>query len=250
MLTEDEIRYGYWAEKQLITKPPRPITEVSEYQGEETLRASCTQVGGTTAYQKRIISEWCEALPHLGTVKTLCLESRVNQKIFDAVSLMPNLEALYIKWGGIKSIASIVGSPTLRVLTLGSNPAIQDIEQVENLSQLQVLDLENVPKAYNLGFVEGLANLEALSVNGLWKTQVVASLEPLKKMHSLKSLSLLNTRVQNGGLMPLLHVKSLVHVRTALWYRAEEFEALRMELPLLTYGTPLDEDTIHKYAKK
>lgn len=250
MLTEDEVKYGYWAEKQLETKLPRPITEVEEYHGEETLRAACTQVDGNAAHQRRIISEWCEALPHLDTVKTLCLESRVNQKIFDAVSIMPNLEALYIKWGGIKSIASIIGSSTLRVLTLGSNPAIQDIEQVENLSQLQVLDLENIPKAYDLGFVEGLVNLEALSVNGLWKTQAVESLEPLKKLYHLKSLSLINTRVKNGGLMPLLHVKSLAHVRTALWYTAEEFAALRAGLPLLIYGTPLDEDTIHKYAKK
>lgn len=248
MLTPTEIEHGYWGDRWL--KLPQPIREVKEYQGEDTLWVSCTQLIGTATYKQRVVSEWCEALPHLGAVKRLCFGTRVSQKLFDAASLMPNLEALYVKWGGIKSVASIVGSTKLRVLTLGSNPGIQDVQQLRNLSQLYVLQLENVRGASNLAFLAQLENLEALGIDGsMWTTQKVESLEPLEHLQKLKYLSLLNTRVCSGGLTPLLNIKSLVHIKTALWYTVEEFASLRMGLPLLKYGTPLDEDRINQYAK-
>ncbi len=251
MLTPDEVKYGFWGEKSLTSKLPPSITEVKQYQGEDTLRLFCTQLGGTSTYKQRIVSEWCEALPRLSAVKMLCFESRVNQKLFESACLMPHLEALYVKWGSIKSVASIVGNPKLRVLTLACNPGIQDIEQLRNLSQLQVLELGNIPGAYNLEFIMGLANLEGLAINGGgYTTRFVESLEPLTNLCNLKYLSLINIRVRSGGLMPLLHIQSLVNVRTALFYTAGEFAALRAGLPLLAYGTAFDEVAIRKYAKR
>ncbi len=249
MMAEDQIRKGYWGEKWQTL--PDPIREVKEYQGEDTLGVSCTQLLGTMTYKQRIVSEWCEAMPHLGAVKTLCFHTRVNQRLFDAACLMPNLEALYVKWGGIKSVASLLGCTKLRVLHLGSNPGIQDIDQLQNLFQLQALQIENVPGASHLEFVAGLANLEILGIDGsMWSTQFVESLEPLKNLPHLKYLSLINTKVRNGGLLPLLHIKSLVNIRTSLFFTAEDFAALRSGLPLLAYGTPFDEDTIRQYAKR
>ncbi len=249
MLTQNEIEHGYWGDKWL--QLPKSIKEVKEYQGESTLTVSCTQLSTTATRQKRIIAEWCEALPSLSRVKMLCFHSRVNQRLFDAASLMPSLEALYVKWGGIKSIATILGSPMLRILYLGSNPGIQDVQQLQNLSQLHVLQLENVPGASNLAFLRQLKELEMLGIDGsMWTTQKVESLEPLKDLHKLKYLSLTNARVRHGGLAPLLDVKSLIHLKTALWYPAEEFASLRAGLPLLKYGTPVDEDRIRQYAKR
>ena len=252
MLTEDQVRYGYWAEKQLTDKIPPSITEVMDYQGEEVLSISCTQLSATKyeKHQKRIISEWYDALPHLNEVKTLLFQTRVNQRLFDAASLMPNLEALYVKWGGIKSVASIVNHRRLQVLTLGSNPGIQDIELLGNMTGLYVLELENVPEAYHLDFLARLGNLEALGIDGsMWRTQSVASLEPLTHLQRLKFLSLANTRVKDGGLKPLLGIKTLVHVRTSFFFSATELTYLRVGLPLLAYGSPLEEDTIAKYAR-
>ena len=251
MLTPDEVRHGYWAEKWLSAKNPAPVTEVKEYQGEESLSISCTQLGAMASHQKRIVAEWCEALPHLRDVRTLYFVSRVNQRLFDAAAQVPNLEELYVKWGGIKSVARLVGSQTLRTLSLGSNPGVTDIEQVRHLSPISVLELENIPAAHDLGFLAGLGNLEALGVDGsMWTTQVVDSLEPLGSLHNLKLLSLVNTRVRRGGLRPLIAMKSLVHLRTAGWYSASEFAALRAGLPLLRYGTPLDETVIREYAER
>ncbi len=251
MLTADEVKYGYWGEKYHSAKLPNIVIEAKEYNGGDVLRVACTQLNATASHQKHVISEWCEVLPHLSQVKTLCFESRVNQRLFDAVCQMPNLEALYIKWGGIKSVANITSSQTLHVLSLGSNPGVRDIEEVRNLSQLNVLELENIPGAHDLTFVAGLENLEALSVDGsISTTQAVDSLKPLKTLHNLKFLSLVSTKVREGGLMPLLEIKSLIHVRSTLRFPAAEFAALRAGLPLLRYGTPFNEDAIRQYAKR
>ena len=94
-----------------------------------------------------------------------------------------------------------------------------------------MLELENVPGAYDLDFLTMLTDLEALGIDGsIWKSQRVASLEPLRHLQRLKLLSLTNTRVESGGLSPLLSIKSLVHVCTALFYTAAEFASLRAEL--------------------
>ena len=138
MLTDNEVRYGYWDDKYSRNQDTPPITEVSEYTGQDVLRVSCTQIY-PPANQKRIVSEWCAALPQLDGVKTLCFNSRVTQSLFDAASLMPGLEALYVKWGGIKTVASILGSKRLQVLTLGSNPAIQDIGLLGEMTGLRCL---------------------------------------------------------------------------------------------------------------
>jgi hypothetical protein len=61
---------------------------------------------------------------------------------------------------------------------------------------------------------------------------------------------LIALRSLDKTLRPIAEIKSLVTLRTAWWWKVEEFAYLRDKLPNLRYGNPLEEDAIREFARQ
>lgn len=250
-LTPLQIERGFWYHDPANDFPPESISYPEEYQGGERLNLVCTQLDLSSYQQKKLTEAWCALLPDLPEVKTLWFNSRVNQPLFEAACQMKKLEGLYVKWSGIKSIASLPLLKKLKYLHIGSSAQVESIEPLRDMTGLSVLEIENFKKIRNLDPIAGLTQLEGLSICGsTWTLQVVESLAPLRTLGNLKYLFLIALRSLDKSLRPIGELKSLVTLRTAWYWTAEEFEYLRNQLPNLRYGNPLEEALIREFAKK
>ncbi|MDR3158368.1 MAG: hypothetical protein LBU11_05015 [Zoogloeaceae bacterium] len=163
----------YWH----IHKNPGPasITEVGEYDGSEDLAIACTQLSctHTPAQQKKIVRAWCEffsARQH--AIRRLWLHSHVPQELFDSICFQDNLQALYIKWSGVKDISSISGLRNIQYLHLGNSSGIKDITPLTELLSLKDLSIEGFYKITDYAPVQRLKNLEnLLSLGMAWHPQ-------------------------------------------------------------------------------
>jgi Leucine-rich repeat (LRR) protein len=239
MLTEEKIKNGFWYWDQKNNHPPKGITLVEDYRNSEKLNLVITQLDTEKKHENKIIDTWCKKLPELSEIKYLWFSSRVNQKIFDAVCQLSNIEGLYIKWSGVKNIDSIQNLNKLRYLWLGSSAQVEDIEALGKLSNLITLELENFKKISDFSIVSNIRKLEGLGLNGsTWTPQKINTLEPIKHLTELKYLSAINSKILDKSFEPILSLKKLVRFSVSWNYPSEEFEKLR-KLPNLKYNSQI-----------
>lgn len=120
MLSEHQLTYGYWPSRQLSGLNPKPIRHPGEYDGSDTISISCAD--GAPAP--------CPARPRPGVVfllprlpaRTVLFTSKVDQALFEAAVENPGLQALFVKWSSVGSIAALSGHPRLTSLYLGRSP--------------------------------------------------------------------------------------------------------------------------------
>ena len=249
--TPFQIEHGFWYYDPGNDFPPGPTTFPEEYRGNERLNLICTQLDVSPYQQKKTTEAWCDLLPQLSGVRTLWFKSRVSQPLFEAACQMKNLEGLYVKWSGIKSIASISKLKKLKYLSIGSSAQVESIEPLRQMTELQVLEIENFKQIRRLDPVAELTKLEFLSICGsTWTEQVVESLAPLRTLTNLKYLNLVALRSLDKSLRPVGDLKSLVTLRTSWRWTVREFEYLRDNLPSLRYGNPLDAEGILTLANR
>ena len=250
-LTSKDIELGYWYHRPEEDRPPKTINYPHEYTSGDRLSVVCTQLAIGSCQQRKLVEEWCRFLPGLETVSHLWLQSKVPQSLFDAACQMANLESLYVKWSGIKTIRYLPEAPQLKALHIGSSPGIEDVERFAELDNLVVLGLENVKQLKDLRVIAELTQLQGLAIEGsLWTTYIVESLAPLTALQNLKYLFLTNLRSLDRTLKPLAALKSLETLRTAWWWPRSEFRMLRESLPNLRHGNPLKDKDMEQYAKK
>ena len=239
MLTQEEIRLGYWIANGWPATFLKPITEVDEYQGQEILSIAYARVDDSESKRKKRLKQWCDVLPGL-KIRMLYFHA-VHQDLFDAATQIEGLEALSTGSGRLKTIESIANCKTLKSLVIIGCPSVTGMVFLKLLPNLRMLVIENVKKAQDLRFISSIITLEDFSICGsLWTIQKVNDLWPLTELRNLQVLRLYSTRLLKDGLLPLHHLKSLVKFECSLYYTADEFKALRDALPLLKYGTPID----------
>ena len=83
----------------------------------------------------------------------------------------------------------------------------------------------------------------------MWTEQKIDDLTPLQGLQKVELLWLIGAKVKQGGLLPLHGLPRLAHLKTALNFRASEFQAIREAMPSLKYGTPFEHDLIAQYCK-
>jgi len=224
----------------LTDKPdwsPKCITYFEDYEPSETLKLEITQLDNVSYYrQTKIVDEWCARLPNLEEVKYLGFVSRVNQKMFDAVCNMPNLEGLFIKWSGVKNIESLRIPKNLHYLWLGGSSQVESIAVLGELTSLVTLELQQLNKISDFSVLSNLTNLEGLGIDGsMWTTQKIETLKPLANLSKLKYLSLISTQLKDKSFDPILNLTELVYFQSSWNYPETEFEKLK-SLPKLKYG--------------
>lgn len=236
-LSQEQIQWGFWNWSRSRNWPPKHITYFSDYQPSETLSLNITQLDRVSYYrQTRIVQHWCSELPNLKEVKYLWFVSRVNQKMFDAACRIPDLEGLFIKWSGIKSLEALRIPKKLRHLWLGSSSGVESIDVLGELDSLITIELQQLNKISDFSVLSKLTGLEGLGIDGsIWTPQKIDTLEPLGNFRSLKYLTLINTRLKDKSFDPILNLTELVRFESSWNYPEAEFEKLK-SLPRLKYG--------------
>lgn len=154
--------------------------------------------------------------------------SRVPQALFDAACRVDDLEGLWIKHSGIRSLEALGQANALRYFHLGSSTALESIAPLQSCTSLRGLGLENIKRISRLDELRSLQSLEELSVQGsTWTTQRVETLEPLGALSELRYLSIINLRAADKTLRPLFSLRKLERFHSALWWDQAELDELR-----------------------
>jgi hypothetical protein len=236
-LTKDQVRFGYWKWSPESGWPPKIISNPEDYAGGELLSCTPTQISNCTPYQqKKITRRWCEAIPRFESVRVIWFHCRVTQDLFDAACSLPKIEAIYIKWSGIKSLRKAADCRHLRHLHVGSSTQVESIEPLARMTNLLTLSLESLKRIQDYSPLEPLVDLQGLSIDGsMWTTQKIKDLEFVKPLKELRFLTLINTRLIDKSFDPILNLANLERFDSSWNYPESEFEKLK-SLPNLRYG--------------
>ena len=224
VLTEQQIRDGYLMTVDGFSPPNHNrkkrknyVTEVKDYQGQERLYISCTQLHPldySESDQKRILKEWIDFLrTNTNALKALHFNSHVPQRLFDAACCQEHLEEFHCKWGNYRVLSRLEQLTKLRFLFLGSCPGITDLMPITKLRNLIVLYMENFKRIEDYSPLIALDKLEQLVISGpiLGRTPI-QDLDFLPKMPSLLSVWTPNTTLRKK-------------------YSRDELDALRRDMP-------------------
>lgn len=231
--TERDFKDGFWYFRHDEAFRPTGLSDPDKYSGEQKLSI----VGAPTISSKdqaKLTRRWIEALPSLNSVRVLWMSGKVSQLMFEAVCEMQGLEALWLKWSGIKSLESIVKLSELQSLHVGSSSQIQSIEPLVQLRRLMWLELENIKLIQNISPIGECSQLLGLAIDGsMWTTQKVTSLIPISNLVNLKYLSIVNLRASDKTLKPLFRLQNLRRFHAATWWDQAEITELKRGNPHL-----------------
>jgi len=224
--------FWYWKPQDRF--PPPAIRRPQEYTGGDRLAVACTQTDLPAREQRALVREWCDALPTLKGIKLLWFSSRVSQDLFDAACQVPGLEGLYIKWSGIKDLASIERSSELRYFHLGQSSFVKSISPLARKLNLRWLGLELLSKVRDLEPLAQLTGLEGLSLEGSMGTAWrVKSLAPVGALSNLRYLSIANLRSEDRSLAGIFSLSKLEAFHHATWWDTTELDEIRRRNPKL-----------------
>ena len=223
---------GFWSPRPQESFPPPSICRLEEYRGQPHLALACTQTRLPDSEQRRIVKQWCEALPHLNAVRYLWFQSRVSQPLFDAACQLPALAGLYIKWSGIKDLSALAVPKGLKSLHLGHSARVTSLEPLARLKQLRWLELDGVKAVVDLESWSDLADLVGLGFSGAeFRRQTLPSFAPLARFKALRWLNLGALHSEDGSLAPLGTLTSLRFLNVANFFSPEQFASLSLQLP-------------------
>lgn len=249
MLTDIELQHGYWGSRRLARQLPTSFIAEPEDVGDLTeICLSKSQPPLSPTRERQRMERWCQALPSLG-LKTLIVQCRVNDTLWDAITRIPSLEALDATDSALSSLDGIDRLTQLKALEFGSRSAITDLSPLRRLKHLRHLRLFRMRASTDLEFVRGMTSLEEFGFlfNSIDKTHTIDSLEPLSTLSALQLLWL-DVKVRRDGLQPLMGLRQLATLSVSFTYPASEFAAIRKALPSLKYGAPFEEETIQRYC--
>jgi hypothetical protein len=222
--------HSFWQSRPARRFPPPSIQSVAEYDGSDRLSIACTQTGLPAAAQRKLVDEWCAALPTLHNVRFLWLHSKVLPRLFDAACAMRELEGLYVNWSSIVNLESLPKLRQLKYLYLGSSPGIVSIEPLARLPQLRWLELENLKRISDFSPLAALTGLVGLAITGsMWARQKVDTLKPISNLRSLTWLAV--DKATDVSLEPLANLTALEWLGLPNRYPMEEFARLAARLP-------------------
>jgi len=220
-LTDEQVKTGYFSifpgfpgiDIDDISTYDNLVREVDEYEGQERICISCTQLpdsrypaalvrngdpkiygkpgGYSPKEQKQILKEWIDFLQANPKIfKGLHFSSHVPQRLFDAACCQEDLEELRFKWGNYKDLSALENLHSLKFLLVGSGAGVQDITPICSMKSLVVLSVENFKRVEDYSPLTALENLEQLAIHAnILGRIVIKDLEFLHKMPNLRSFS-------------------------------------------------------------
>jgi Leucine-rich repeat (LRR) protein len=238
MMTDKQIKRGFWDYDPDNNHPPKLIDHPDKYQGEFLLRFGTSKQSDETVQEnKKRVELWCSILPKLKDVKYLWTYGRTNQKVFDAICEMQNLEGLNVFWGGgVTNIDSLSKLGEIKHLHLASFTKVENIEVLGTLKSLETLELEHFNKITDFSVVSKLTQLIGLGIDGSIETaQKIDTLKPLRGLTKLKYLTATHSQIMDKSFESILGLSELVRFTCSWNYPVSEFEKLK-SMPNLKYG--------------
>jgi hypothetical protein len=216
----------------------RVLTEVSEYQGEASIRVSATQLG--TSYSagaaRRIVDEWVDRLAAgPSPIRELAFTSRTPRRLFEALAGQPQLRSLTVKWGDYSDLSPLTGLVELQQLTLRGASGVHDLTPISVLIRLETLAIEGFRAIRDLSPLGELQHLTSLELGGDWMTPRnahVGSIGVLRQLQGLQQVHLHTLIVDDKDYSPLLSLPNLNAVRfKKVRGMRPSFEELKARLP-------------------
>ena len=222
--------------------PVQPETISYPHELEENqhdLRLAITQNNISASEQRKLIDEWCDLLGSLDSVKQIFFYSRVNQKIFDTVCEMKQLDSLFIKWSGnsISSFQNLNKLRSLRRLYLGSSSTLDNLDFFEGFDNLKWLEIHEQKNLNSLIGMEKLTSLKGFKMSGgIHGKQKINDVKPFHSLAELEYLNLASTYIASEDLSPICHLSKLEYLDLPIYYPMEEFANLFKALPNCDHG--------------
>jgi len=208
------------------------LISFSEYKGEADIELQCTQLDNKTAKeQTKIVDEWCDHLTHdTLPLKSIWMETRVSQKIFNAICCQTGLTSLWIKWGVYPDVSAITQLTNLEHLHLGNGKSITDLSPIGHLHQLKTLESDGLVNVHDYHFLSSLTALQDLDIEGdgfsSMKPVVLPDLKFLENIPWLKRLCLKMVKVEDKDYSPILKIKDLEWLSLPHYKEAKQQEHL------------------------
>lgn len=235
-MNQEQIIKGAWHIEGEFAPSKDSITLLEDYEPTKNIGLWITQTNLKPYAQNKLIDKWCQKLPELTEIRFLWLTTRVNQKIFDSVCQMENLEGLWIKWSGIKTIDKIKNINKLRHLHIGSSSQIESIDVLGEMKNLKTLETEQLNKITDFSPISNLTQLEGLGVDGsIWTPQKIDNLRFLEPLQNLKYFTMTNSQLKDKTFDPILNLPNLVRFNSSWNYPESEFDKLK-KMKNLKYG--------------
>ncbi|AWA31029.1 hypothetical protein HYN48_13580 [Flavobacterium magnum] len=231
-MTQHQIEKGFWCYQPTNDFPPKGISLLEDYDGNETLNLYLENSSHVKA--------WSKFLPTLENVKFLWISSNVNQELFESICNMKNLIGLNIEKNSIKNIDAIGNVSTLTFLRLANFTTIENIKSLSLLISLEVLELENFKNVSDFQIIGKLKKLQGLSISGsMFSSQRIENIDFIKSLTSLKYLMLINSKMTDKNFDALLNLHQLETFYSSYNYPRTEFEKLKSLPNLKTTNLPL-----------
>ncbi len=163
-------------------------------------------------YRKELEQKWIEILPKLDNVTTLSVRHRVNQKYFDSICKMKNLERLFFWTSTVDNILNIKNLKKLTWLNVERFNRLTDISPILGLEELRLLSISNCFKIDTYDMIGKLTKLEGLDLSGdefAPKNLRLKSLIPFETLRNLKHLDLCSTSVIDKSYDSILKMDKL-----------------------------------------
>jgi Leucine-rich repeat (LRR) protein len=195
-------------------------------------------------YRKDLEAKWLETIPALDRVKSLSVRHKVDQKFFEAICLMKNLESLTFWTSTVEDISSLIKLKKLKRLDIDNFSRLTDITPLKNLKNLQILTISNCLKINNYEIIGHLTNLIGLAMQGdqiAPRNLRLKSLKPFTKLKVLRHLDLSSTTVVDESYDALLEMESLQRLDLTTVIKKPIREKIKTH-PTLTSGFFIDYD--------
>lgn len=191
------------------------LISFSEYQGEADIELMCTQLDNKTAKeQSKIVDEWCDHLSNDNLpLKSIWMETRISQKIFNAICKQTGLTSLWIKWGVYPDLTAISQLTNLEHLHLGNGKSITNLSPIASLHKLKTLESDGLVNVHDYSFLESLTALQDLDIEGdgfsSMKPVVLPDLKFLETIPWLQRLCMKMVKVEDKDYSPVLKLQNL-----------------------------------------
>ncbi|WP_144499592.1 leucine-rich repeat domain-containing protein [Bacillus sp. FDAARGOS_235] len=155
----------------------------------------------------------------------------VNQKQFDKIMTYVNPEVLYVYEMRVEDLSKLQEMNNLRALYLcwnTKNTNLWDLKYNKNLSYLLI---EDFSKLEDLTPIKDGQNLEGLYLGGgIVKALNIKTLEPIGDLVQLNTLILMNIKVKDLSLEPLMNLEGLKKLNLSNQFPMEEYAKLSVVL--------------------
>lgn len=215
------------------------ITEASEYAGEKSLNID-VPYSSEGKKRKRVIGEWCDLIPTLKGIESVCLRGTTTQALFDSVCSLESIVDFRVANAsrGLKNIDALSSIKGLKRAFLDHFGAVTSLRPFSELKELEWVELIDFHRIQSLDGLGGLNNLKGLIFVSRGRSKLIHldSYQTIASLKKLRYLDLCGTRVDDSNLDCLTGLSNLEYMDIPLMFPVSEIAKVVYHLPNCDHG--------------